>query len=117
MENNPLVFPYIPNSVPRIKAEMMREVGVTDEMELFEEIPEALRLTEKMNLPEPIRDEYSIKRHMENILNKNRNCNQYLNFFFRFQHPFFLCGVPVCEFFISLYFRASVNKVVATINR
>jgi len=80
MENNPLVFPYIPNSVPRIKAEMMREVGVTDEMELFEEIPEALRLTGKMNLPEPIRDEYSIKRHMENILNKNRNCNQYLNF-------------------------------------
>jgi hypothetical protein len=26
----------------------------------------------KMNLPDPIRDEYSIKRHMENILKKSQ---------------------------------------------
>lgn len=80
MVKNPMVYPYIPNSVPHIKAEMMREVGVSDEMELFEEIPEALRMTGKMNLPDPIWDEYSIKRHTENILKKNRNCSDYLNF-------------------------------------
>jgi glycine dehydrogenase subunit 1 len=33
-----------------------------------------------MNLPEPILDEYSIKRHVERLLNKNRNCSEYLNF-------------------------------------
>lgn len=80
MQRNRVVYPYIPNSVPEIKAQLMREVGVTDEMELFEEIPENLRLTHKMNLPEPVSDEYSIKKHTEAILNKNRNCNDYINF-------------------------------------
>ncbi len=80
MPNNKVVYPYIPNSVPEIKAELMKEVGVTDEMQLFEEIPEQLRLSAKMNLPEPILDECSIKKHVENILRKNRNCSDYLNF-------------------------------------
>jgi glycine dehydrogenase subunit 1 len=80
MPKEPVIYPYIPNSVPAVKAEMMRAVGVSEEMELFAEIPEALRMTEKMNLPEPIRDEYSIKKHTENILKKNRNCSDYLNF-------------------------------------
>ncbi|MGE5380502.1 MAG: aminomethyl-transferring glycine dehydrogenase subunit GcvPA [Methylocystaceae bacterium] len=80
MNKIPIVYPYIPNSVPYIKAEMMREVGVSDEMELFEEVPEALRMPGKMNLPDPIRDEYSIKRHVEKILKRNKNCSDYLSF-------------------------------------
>jgi glycine dehydrogenase subunit 1 len=80
MTNSSTVYPYIPNSVPHIKAEMMREVGVSDEMELFEEIPESLRMHGKLGLPEPIRDEYSIKKHVEKILKKNKNCSDYLNF-------------------------------------
>ncbi len=80
MVNKKIVYPYIPNSVPEIKAELMKEVGVIDEMELFEEIPEQLRIPNKMNLPEPILDELSIKKHMEGILKKNKNCSDYLNF-------------------------------------
>ena len=30
-----LVFPYIPNSVPGVKAEMLKEVDAADEMELY----------------------------------------------------------------------------------
>jgi glycine dehydrogenase subunit 1 len=74
------VFPYIPNSVPEIKEQMLKELGVSDIMELYAEIPEHLRFKGKMNLPAPILDEYSIRRHVEGLLNKNKNCSEYLNF-------------------------------------
>ncbi|MBT6440846.1 MAG: aminomethyl-transferring glycine dehydrogenase, partial [Alphaproteobacteria bacterium] len=73
-------YPYIPNSVPEIKREMMREVGVNDIMALYEEIPEHLRFKGKLNMPDAILDEYSIKRHVSDILNKNANCEDNLNF-------------------------------------
>lgn len=80
MGNKPFVHPYIPNSVPEIKAEMLREVGAKDVMDLYEEIPEELRFKGKLNLPEPIMDEYSIKQHVEKILAKNKNCAEYTSF-------------------------------------
>lgn len=78
--NSKTVFPYIPNSVPEVKAQMLREVGAHDVMDLYAEIPERLRFKGKMNLPEPIFDEYSLKRHVEALLDKNKNCKEYLNF-------------------------------------
>src|SRR3972149_7807429 len=79
-KNAEAVFPYIPNSVPEVKAQMLREVGAHDEMDLYAEIPERLRFKGKLNLPEPIFDEYSLKRHVEALLEKNKNCKEYLNF-------------------------------------
>lgn len=78
--SNQTVYPYIPNSAPDVKKEMMEFVNVKDEMELYEEIPEHLRFHGQMNLPEAIRDEYSIKRHIEGILAKNKNCQEMANF-------------------------------------
>jgi len=80
MRRKQIVYPYIPNSAPGVKAEMMKEVGVTDVMQLYEEIPEHLKFKKTMKLPEPILDEYSIKRHTEQLLNKNYNCGDHLNF-------------------------------------
>jgi len=80
MSNDKMVFPYIPNSVPEVKAEMLREVGASDEMDLYVEIPERLRFKRKLNLPDPIFDEYSLKCHVEGLLEKNKNCKDYLNF-------------------------------------
>lgn len=74
------VFPYVPNSVPSIKAEMLKEVDAKDEMDLYNEIPEHLRFKRKLKLPKPILDEYEIRRHVESILEKNKNCKDYLNF-------------------------------------
>ncbi|MGI5892453.1 MAG: aminomethyl-transferring glycine dehydrogenase subunit GcvPA [Bacillota bacterium] len=73
-------FPYIPNSEPSVKTAMLEFIGAQNEMDLYEEIPEHIRFRGKLNLPEPIRDEYNLKRHTEKILSKNRNCSQYLNF-------------------------------------
>ncbi len=75
-----VVFPYIPNSVPEVQAEMLAAVGAKDVMDLYEEIPEELRLKGLLNLPDPIRDEQGIKKHTEKILAKNANCNDYDNF-------------------------------------
>jgi glycine dehydrogenase subunit 1 len=72
--------PYAPNSARRIREEMMREIGIRDVMELYQEIPERLRFKGRMNLPEPVRDEYSIRRHLERLLNRNRNCSDHLSF-------------------------------------
>ncbi len=73
-----IVYPYIPNSVPEVKAEMMKEIGISDVMELYErEIPDELRFKGIMQMPEPIYDEYSIKRHTEEILNKNVTAKEY----------------------------------------
>jgi len=80
MSKERVVYPYVPNSVPEIKAEMMKEVGVTDIMELYEEIPEHLKYKQRLNLPEPLVDEYSVRRHVEGLLNKNKNCSEYTSF-------------------------------------
>lgn len=49
-----LVHPYIPNSVPEIKKQMLEEIGVKDIDTLYEDIPEDLRFTGEMNLPNPL---------------------------------------------------------------
>lgn len=74
------VFPYIPNSVPEVKAQMLKEVGAKDAMDLYVEIPDRLRFKRKLRLPEPIMGEYAIRRHIEGLLAKNKNSKQYLSF-------------------------------------
>jgi glycine dehydrogenase subunit 1 len=74
------VYPYIPNSVPKIKKQMLKEIGAESADDLFEDIPEKLRLNKKMNLPKPLVSEYSLRRHIEEILSKNKTCQEYLNF-------------------------------------
>ncbi len=46
------VYPYIPNSVPRVKQAMLHEVGAKSEEDFYEDVPEALRLRRPLNLPE-----------------------------------------------------------------
>lgn len=79
-EKKQIVYPYIPNSVPEIKAEMLREVDAETEMDLFDIIPDDLLLKERLNIPEPLLDEYSIKRYASEILDKNINTSTHLYF-------------------------------------
>lgn len=74
------IHPYIPNSVPEVREKMLKEIGVADIEELYEDIPGALRLQRKMNLPEPHLSEYVLKRHVEEILEKNRTCEENISF-------------------------------------
>jgi glycine dehydrogenase subunit 1 len=75
-----IVYPYIPNSEPLIKQQMLDEIGVASVEVLYEDIPEALRMKRKMDLPEPFLSEYDLIRHVEEILSQNVTCKDRLNF-------------------------------------
>ena len=72
--------PYIPNSVPETKLEMLKEIGVENIDVLLETIPMKLRFQGQLNLPKPIETELELKKHMEEILSRNKTCSEYLNF-------------------------------------
>lgn len=80
MKEEPFVHPYIPNSAPEVKAEMMKAVGIEDLEELYSEIPEHLRFRGKLDLPEPMQSEYELRRHLEETLQQNTTCKEYISF-------------------------------------
>jgi glycine dehydrogenase subunit 1 len=79
-EEKPTVYPYIPNSVPAAKAQMLKDVGAESVEAFYEDVPQKLRLRGKMNLPKPFLSEYALKRHVESTLRKNKTCQEYLSF-------------------------------------
>jgi glycine dehydrogenase subunit 1 len=71
-------MPFIPNSDDDRK-EMLAAIGVKNFEELLENIPEALRFREKMNLPEPL-SEFEIASFMNKMATKNNGCGDYATF-------------------------------------
>jgi glycine dehydrogenase subunit 1 len=80
MDDKTITYPYVPNSVPRVKREMLEEVGAESVEDLYEDVPERLRLKRIMNLPQPLLSEYELKRHIQGFLGKNESAGEYLNF-------------------------------------
>jgi len=75
-----IVYPYIPNSEPGVKRKMLAQIGVTSTEALYASIPNALRLNRRLDLPEALLSECALRKHVEEILSRNRNCNELLNF-------------------------------------
>lgn len=63
--------PYIPNSQPEIKKEMMQEIDIKSIDELYADIPEKYRLKKPLNIPEAL-SEFEVKKHVETLLSKNK---------------------------------------------
>ncbi len=76
----PTIYPYIPNSVPAVKKQMLQEVAADSGEEFYEDVPEALRLRDPMDLPSPLLSEYELKRHVGGLLARNTACGEYLSF-------------------------------------
>jgi len=72
--------PYIPNSVGEVQAAMLKEIGLNDIDQLYEDIPQALRFKGRMNLPPPLLSECTLRRHVNEVLSKNQNCQDNINF-------------------------------------
>ena len=72
--------PFMPNSVPAIKAELMAALGIDSVDELFEQIPQDHRLTRPLDLPPAITSEVALSRHMRGLLDRNVSCAERLNF-------------------------------------
>jgi glycine dehydrogenase subunit 1 len=66
--------PYIPNSQPEIKQEMMREIGIKNVDELYADIPKKYLLKKTLNLPEAL-SEFEVKKQVEALLSKNKTSN------------------------------------------
>jgi glycine cleavage system P protein (glycine dehydrogenase) subunit 1 len=79
-QDRPIVHPYIPNSVPSVKQEMLRAVEARTTDDLYESIPRPLRLDRIMNLPPPLPAERDLERHVQGLLERNRSCADHLNF-------------------------------------
>jgi len=73
--------PYIPNSVPEVKREMLKLVGAESADELYREmIPERLLMKTPMRLPEALPDELGLRRHVESKLSRDVTAYEYTSF-------------------------------------
>lgn len=77
--NHPVAHPYMANSVPALKQEMLASIGAGSIDELFQQIPLDHRLKRPIDLP-PALTENQLRRHLTATLAKNRTCEQNLNF-------------------------------------
>lgn len=79
--NGAYVHPYMPNSVPKIKQSMLKEIGVESVEEIYKSlIPDDLLYKERLDLPEPIESEYELRKHVMGILGKNITTETYSSF-------------------------------------
>jgi len=76
----PIVYPYIPNSEPQVKLELLRETGSRGINQLLDGIPEELRYRRKLDLPRPLLSESALRRRVEEILERNKTCREYVSF-------------------------------------
>jgi glycine dehydrogenase subunit 1 len=74
------MHPYIPNSVPEIKREMLDFAAAKDTEEFYADIPEKLRIVGSMDLPEPYLSEAELKRHINRFLDSNSSTDELLSF-------------------------------------
>jgi len=74
------IHPYIPNSVPQIRDEMLRQIGATDIGSLYREIPDHLKSRKPLDIPDAYLSEHDLKRHLESIMARNVSCEEYANF-------------------------------------
>ncbi len=80
MVNRGRAYPYIPNSDPTIKAQMLKEIDAKSIEDLYNDIPKELRLNQGLDLPAPLLSEYELRRHVEKILSQNYTTKQCLSF-------------------------------------
>jgi glycine dehydrogenase subunit 1 len=75
------IHPYIPNSVPSIKKQMLEYIGAGSADELYATmIPDRLLLKRDMFLPEPILSELELKRHVASILSRDKDAEDFISF-------------------------------------
>ncbi|MGQ9544106.1 MAG: aminomethyl-transferring glycine dehydrogenase subunit GcvPA [Candidatus Bathyarchaeia archaeon] len=65
------VHQYIPNSSPETLRRMLDEVGLNSIDALYRDIPENVKLKGRLQIPKA-KSEYEVRRHVEDLLSKNR---------------------------------------------
>jgi glycine dehydrogenase subunit 1 len=68
--------PYIPNSQPEIKQEMMREIGIKSIDDLYADVPANCRLKKRLDLPQKPLSEFEVRKHVESSLSRDKQRNE-----------------------------------------
>jgi glycine dehydrogenase subunit 1 len=76
----PGAHPYMANSAPLVRQELLEAVGVGDLEELFVQIPDDHRLRRELELPPALAAEADLGRHLRRTLRRNVDCEQALSF-------------------------------------
>jgi glycine cleavage system P protein (glycine dehydrogenase) subunit 1 len=72
--------PYMANSAPELRQELLDAVGVSDAEELFAQIPDDHYMTSPLSLPPSLSSEAELSRHLRRTLSRNVDCEQALSF-------------------------------------
>ncbi len=72
--------PFIPNSAPRARARALEAIGISCVEDLYASVPDRVRFKGEMDLPEPIRSEAALRRHLEDVVGRNRSAEESLSF-------------------------------------
>lgn len=72
--------PYIPNSNPEIRRQMLDAIGADSVEQLYAFIPDSARMKEPLDLPAPFLSEMDLKVHMDAILSENSGCDEKISF-------------------------------------
>jgi glycine dehydrogenase subunit 1 len=80
MDDVPFTHPYIPNSAPGVREEMLREIGLESVEDILAEIPDELRVHGLLDLPEPLLSEHDLRRHVQGLLDRNVSTAERLSF-------------------------------------
>ena len=72
--------PYMANSAPALRQELLAAVGVADVDQLFAQIPADHLLQRAPALPPALRSEVDLARHLRETLGRNVDCEQTLSF-------------------------------------
>ncbi len=78
-KNTEQAHPYIPNTVPEVKREMLDIIGVDTIDNLFEGIPEDLLYKGELNIPAEL-SEYDLRKSVDKSINKNISTDEVISF-------------------------------------
>lgn len=72
--------PYMANSAPNLRQELLDAVGVADPQELFVQIPADHLLKGALELPPALSSEVDLSRHLRRTLARNQDCEANISF-------------------------------------
>lgn len=72
--------PFMPNSIPAIRQELLQAIGAKSVEDLFAQIPVGHRIAGEIDFPPALSSEVELKRHISRLLDKNASCESNLSF-------------------------------------
>ena len=72
--------PYIPNSAPRVRQEMLDAIGIASTEEIYAAIPARLRYDGLLKIEPRIGSEVELRRRLEGMLGRNVSTQDRLSF-------------------------------------